>query len=288
MDLTRQWLDQRFRQVRPARPASAVVLVREGPEGPEVLLRHRAGQTPLGRIGFPGGSLIATDTQECRWFGPAPAAWSASLGIVDRRRARQHVVAAARELFEEAGVLLAGRSEGEIVADARGTTWGDAGSSLEHPDLGLPALLGARGLGLRADLLRPIERWSSAPHAHRRFDTVVFAAAVPAQEAAGQDVDVPAAPGWFPARRLLAEPMALPGPAGWMGEAGVVRLDQVATPMTQVLLRRVAAHRTAAAFLLSLASAACCRGPVAQRRLVTEADETDRLWMRVEDAARPC
>lgn len=287
MDLTRQWLAQRFRQVRPARPASAVVLAREGPDGPEVLLRHRAGQTPLGRIGFPGGSLLPSDADACVWFGPSPGRWSASLGLPDRRRARQHVVAAARELFEETGVLLAGRSETELVADARGHTWGGGRSSLERGEEGLPALLAARGLGLRTDLLRPLERWHSAPHSHRRFDTVVFAAAVPDQEPGLPGAEGAVLPGWFSARRVLAEPAALPGPEGWLGEAGTVCLDQVAAPMTQALLRRVAGHRTAAAFLLSLTAGTGRCGQIPERRVVTEPDDgSGSLWMHAEDAAR--
>ena len=113
-DLTRQWLDRRFRQVRPARPGSAVVLVRDGDDGPEVFLRHRAGRTPLGRVGLPGGALIESDADSCPWYGPEPSQWARTFGTTDRRRARQHVVAAVRELHDEAGVLLAGRSDTDV------------------------------------------------------------------------------------------------------------------------------------------------------------------------------
>lgn len=286
MDLARQWLAQRFRQVRPARPASAVVMVREGTDGPEVLLRHRTGNTPLGRVGLPGGSLSTSDAETCRWFGPEPARWSACLGIPDRRRARQHVVAAVRELFEETGVLLAGRSDGDIVLQPRGRSWGGTRASLEQGEAGLPSLLDSRGLGLRADLLRPLERWQCALHSHRRFDTVVFAAALPPQQTASEAAAGASERGWCSARRILEGPVALPGPEGWLGEAGTVRLDQVSTPMTQALLRRVAAHRTAAAFLLSLTEGVG-RGAIPQRTVVTEPDDgSGRLWMHAEETGR--
>ncbi|HAN85397.1 MAG TPA: NUDIX hydrolase, partial [Micrococcus luteus] len=178
-DLTRQWLDRRFRQVRPARPASAVVLVRDGDDGPEVFLRHRAGRTPLGRVGLPGGALIESDADSCPWYGPEPSQWAHTFGTTDRRRARQHVVAAVRQLHDEAGVLLAGRSDTDVVSTARVETWGGGRSSLEEGSESLPHLLAARGLGLRADLLRPVMRWHSAPHVHRRFDTAVFATTTP-------------------------------------------------------------------------------------------------------------
>lgn len=271
-ELTRQWLAQRHRQVRPARPASAVVLVRDGADGVEVLLRHRSGRTPLGRIGLPGGSLVDSDADPCTWYGPAPDEWARALGLADRRRVRQHVVAAVRELFEESGVLLAGPTDMDLVQDARGETWGASRSSLEEGDESLPRLLGDRGLGLRTDLLRGVGRWLSAPHSPRRFDTVVFAAALPPQQELVHRSEGPVLQGWFSARRLLSEPAALPGPDGWLGESGVVALEEVSTPMTQLVLRRVAEHRTAAGFLLAPAG---CRGPVPVVKLRTEAEHDD-------------
>lgn len=271
-ELTRQWLAQRHRQVRPARPASAVVLVRDGEDGVEVMLRHRAGRTPLGRVGFPGGSLVEADAHPCPWFGPSPGEWAHTLGLADRRRVRQHVVAAVRELFEESGVLLAGASDMEVVQDARGETWGARRSSLEHGDAGLPQLLDDRGLGLRTDLLRALGRWQSAPHSPRRFDTVVFAAALPPQQEPVPRPDGPDLQGWFPVVRLLTEPLPLPGPAGWLGEGGRVMLAEVSTPLTQLVLRDVARHRTAAGFLLSLGHG---RDPVPHVRLRTEAEGDD-------------
>ncbi|MDY6055288.1 NUDIX hydrolase [Micrococcus sp.] len=271
--LARQWLAQRHRQVRPARPASAVVLVRDGRDGVEVLLRHRAGRTPLGRVGFPGGSLLESDADPCPWFGPEPAVWSRRLGIADRRRVRQRVVAAVRELFEESGVLLAGHTPDEIAEDARGESWGAHRSSLETGDVGLPEVLRERGLGLRTDLLRPVGRWHSTPHSPRRFDTVVFAAALPPQQRAAGRPDALTHQAWCPVRALLSGPVALPGPEGWLGEEGVAELAAVTVPLTQIVLRRVAGHRTAAGFLLSLGGGGTV---VPEYRLRTAAEPASR------------
>lgn len=286
--LARQWLLQRHRQVRPGRAASAVVLVRDGEAGAEVLLRHRSGRTPLGTVGFPGGSLVESDADPCPWSGPEPAAWSRALGLVDRRRARQHVVAAARELFEEAGVLLAGRSDADVVEDARLDGWGARRSSLEVGDAGLPELLAGQGLVLRTDLLRALGHWHSAPHRPRRFDTLLFAAALPPLQRAAPREDAASHLGWFPARDLLERPLALPGPEGWLGARGVAPLEAVSAPMTQLVVRAVAAHRTAAGFLVSLTSG---RGPVPEYRVRTEAEDDDleagRLWTVAERVVRP-
>ena len=80
----------------------------------------------------------------------------------------------------------------------------------------------------------------------------------------------------------LAGPLRLPGPAGAEGTAP---FDQVATPLTQVIVRRIAAHRTAAAFLLSVTPCAR-RGPVPEYHLVTEAGDDGTPRMRVERATR--
>lgn len=259
------------------------MLVRDGDDGPEVFLRHRVGRTPLGRVGLPGGALTEPDAGPCPWFGPDPSRWAGSLGTTDRRRARQHVVAAIRGLFEEAGVLLAGRTDAEVVPDARGEAWGGVRDSPEAGATDLPRLVDGRGLGLRTDLLRPVARWHSPPHAHRRFDTAVFAASVPpSQTAAARPASAPALQAWVSARRAVAGPLRLPGPVGAHGAAS---LDQVATPLTQVLVRRVAEHRTAAAFLLSL-TGCVGRGPVPEYRLVTENGDDGAPRMRVERATR--
>ena len=67
--------------------------------------------------------------------------------------------------------------------------------------------------------------------------------------------------------------------------SGQTTFDQVATPLTQVIVRRVAAHRTAAAFLLS-ATPCARRGPVPEYHLVTEAGDDGTPRMRVERAPR--
>ena len=55
--------------------------------------------------------------------------------------------------------------------------------------------------------------------------------------------------------------------------------------MTQVMVRRVEAHRTAAAFLLSVTPCAR-RDPVPEYHLVTEAGDDGTPRMRVERATR--
>ena len=77
----------------PVRPAAGVILVREAPPGLEVYLLHRNGRTAFlpGFHCFPGG---AADEEDARLPVARPADDPTLVG------------AAARELFEETGVLL--------------------------------------------------------------------------------------------------------------------------------------------------------------------------------------
>src|SRR6185436_2187806 len=102
----------------PIRPASTVVVLRDGPRGPEVFLvrRHHAIAFMAGAHVFPGGRVDPHDHD-------ADASWCDGLDIARRRipgvspeESVAFHVAAARELFEEAGVLLARNATGEFLA----------------------------------------------------------------------------------------------------------------------------------------------------------------------------
>ncbi|MGI8697445.1 MAG: NUDIX hydrolase, partial [Mycobacteriales bacterium] len=110
--------------------------------------------------------------------GPPAASWTRRLGA-DAGLAHALVCAAVRETFEEAGVLLAGRSTA-AVADPTGGTWPADRAALERHELSLAQLLARRRLVLRADLLAPWSHWITPAAEPRRYDTRFFVAALPA------------------------------------------------------------------------------------------------------------
>jgi 8-oxo-dGTP pyrophosphatase MutT (NUDIX family) len=164
------------------RPASTVMLVRDGAAGLEVYLLRRAGSMAFaaGMSVFPGGRVDPTDSAVAdAWSGPPPG-WFASRMSCPEPLAVAHVAAAIRETFEESGVLLAGPSGGAVVADTTGADWEADRVALEARALGFSEFLHRRGLVLRADLLGPWAHWITPEFEPRRYDTRFFVAALPA------------------------------------------------------------------------------------------------------------
>jgi 8-oxo-dGTP pyrophosphatase MutT (NUDIX family) len=131
-----------------------------------------------GFYAFPGGGVDPGDRPETTCTD-----WAQRLGLPDEQ-ARAVVGAAARELFEEAGVLLAGRR------DEPDHTVGDVADLEEERrrivarDLTMTDLLTERGLRLRDNLLLPWARWITPEFEPRRFDTWFFVALLPEAQTA--------------------------------------------------------------------------------------------------------
>jgi 8-oxo-dGTP pyrophosphatase MutT (NUDIX family) len=167
----------------PAEPrdAATVVLTRAGDQGPEVYLLRR--QTSMAFAGgmcvFPGGGVDPRDFDaSVAWAGPDPSTWAAQLATSEEM-ARALVCAAVRETFEESGVLLAGTSAGDVVADTTGDDWEADRLALEGKELSFTAFLDRRGLVLRTDLLGVWDAWCTPEFEPRRFRTWFFVAALP-------------------------------------------------------------------------------------------------------------
>ena len=165
----------------PARDAATIALLRDAPDGPEVYLlrRVRAMAFAGGMHVFPGGSVDPPDAHAAlAWAGPPPSAFAQAFSC-DEPLARALVCAAVRETFEESGVLLAGRSPQELLADVSTDEWEAERVALEAREQSLSELLTRRGLVLRADLLRPFAHWITPEVEPKRFDTRFFVARVP-------------------------------------------------------------------------------------------------------------
>jgi glyoxylase-like metal-dependent hydrolase (beta-lactamase superfamily II)/8-oxo-dGTP pyrophosphatase MutT (NUDIX family) len=148
--------------------AAAVILVREGEDAREpVIYWARRGDRMVflpGFYAFPGGQRDASDA-EVRVENAADAETAAT------------VACAARELFEELGVLVA--------RGAETLTKGQLASVLDDLTSGrmtFPELLAHYGLHLDAADFQFVGRWVTPPFSPRRFDTFFFLVKCPRKQ----------------------------------------------------------------------------------------------------------
>jgi 8-oxo-dGTP pyrophosphatase MutT (NUDIX family) len=191
----------------PPRPAATVMLVRDGrDDGVEVFLmrRHRAMEFVGGVVVFPGGGVDDRDRNaDIDWHGSPPSWWAERFGV-DEDLALALVCAAARETFEESGVLFAGPADDPdgIVSDAG--VYAAERAALADNSLAFGDFLRSHGLVLRADLLRPWANWVTPKEERtRRYDTFFFVGALPeGQRADGENTESDKA-GWATPEQAL-------------------------------------------------------------------------------------
>ncbi|MGX6603721.1 NUDIX hydrolase [Micromonosporaceae bacterium Da 78-11] len=165
----------------PVRAAATVVLLRPEDQTFDVYVLRRATTMVFGGVyAFPGGGVDQSDR-------PATIRtdWAERLGVPDEQ-ARAIVGAAARELFEEAGVLLAGPHDqpDRTVSDVSSDDWEADRAAVQARELTMTELLRRRGLRLRDDLLFPWARWITPEFEPKRFDTWFFVALLPQAQTA--------------------------------------------------------------------------------------------------------
>lgn len=190
------------------RPAATVVVMRDTREGLAVFLmrRHSAMDFAAGMTVFPGGGVDERDrSADIDWVGPDPSWWAEKFGV-DRDLALALVCAAARETFEECGVLFAGPTDDptSIVSDA--SVYGDSRAALADNSRSFGDFLRREHLVLRADLLRPWANWvTPKEERRRRYDTYFFVGAMPVgQRADGENSESDDA-GWMTAEAAIEE-----------------------------------------------------------------------------------
>lgn len=199
----------------PARPSSTVVLVRQvaSADAWETYLVRRSAQSPVlaDLWVFPGGTLRPDDRSPevarlCVGFSPdrAHAALSRppASPASTPEESLAYFVAAARELFEEAGVLLARLAISNAATRAPSTTLTELRGEVER---GRPFAEALDEVGLELELERLIyyAHWITPEPIPVRFDTRFFLAELPeGQEAAPGPVEL-AEGVWITASEVL-------------------------------------------------------------------------------------
>lgn len=166
----------------PAKPAATVMLLRDTDQDIEVFMlrRTRAAAFAGGMYVFPGGKVDPADGH----------------GDIS------YVIAAIRECFEEAGVLLALDDAGALI--------GDGHPALAHRQAVYDGDVDVRNLCERHDL-RPaiddlvwVSHWiTPVGESSRRFDTRFFVAAAPPEQTSKHDDNETIASVWVRPREAL-------------------------------------------------------------------------------------
>lgn len=158
------------------RDAATVVLLRDGRRGLQtwLLTRRRELAFAAGMSVYPGGRVDPDDGQ-VPLARPARAEEVAAGFGVDVARAHAVLVAAARETFEETGVLLTVPTAPAELENRLETSR----AALEARQHGFAALLAEHGLEVDGDALHPWARWITPEQEPRRYDTFFFVAALP-------------------------------------------------------------------------------------------------------------
>lgn len=173
------------------RDAATLALLRDGDGGLEVLLLRRDPGHVFGANAyvFPGGACDVADrdalTQVCS---------GAELSDVLYR------VAAIRECFEEAGLMVA--LTGDLPDDPARTDLRDA---LNTAQLGWHELLARAGMQMRLDDLVAFACWTTPEGAPKRYATRFFAARAPAGQIAKADGTETVSARWVRPAEALVE-----------------------------------------------------------------------------------
>jgi 8-oxo-dGTP pyrophosphatase MutT (NUDIX family) len=166
---------------------------------------------------FPGGRVDEADYVDPK----ADASWCdgfehavRQLPGIEPRLALAHHVAAVREVFEEAGVLLARDPTAEPGGIAKATTARLAGyrQRVLADAESFRGIIEGEGLRLALDSLVVCAHWVTPARLSRRFDTLFFAVRMPAGQTASHDNGETVESLWVAPRQASEKDLLLPPP----------------------------------------------------------------------------
>jgi 8-oxo-dGTP pyrophosphatase MutT (NUDIX family) len=165
------------------RTSATVLLLRDGPDGLEVLMQQRHEEVGVfsGALAFPGGKVVPADSS---------AQVRARADGVDTHSDDELAFAASaiRETFEECGVLLARETaDGPVVDGERASAAFPDRPALDAGELALGDFLQKHNLRLALDQMTPWSHWITPTFVPRRFDTWFYLAAVPEGQVADSE-----------------------------------------------------------------------------------------------------
>ena len=190
-----------------ARHASTVLLLRDSDRGVEVFMERRHIQSDFvgGAYVFPGGRVDPEDrVDEALCHGLTDREASARLALEEG--GLTFYVAAIRECFEEAGVLLAYDRDGRILDFSDRPVEQHFERLRAELNAGRQSLLdiaAAESLTLATDRISYWAHWITPEGQPRRYDTRFFVARAPGNQTAGHDDHELTSSAWVTAGEAL-------------------------------------------------------------------------------------
>jgi 8-oxo-dGTP pyrophosphatase MutT (NUDIX family) len=185
------------------RPAATVITVRDAANGYEILMLRRNLNSDFvgGAYVFPGGGVDESDA--------GPPAQRLAFGLSDAEASRRlalesgglaYYVACLRELFEEAGLLIACDADGEPVQLSDPESIRRMAASRREVNAGslkFIEMMEREGLLLDLRGLEYVAHWVTPVGPPRRFDTRFFVALTPSDQVATHDAGETVADQWI-------------------------------------------------------------------------------------------
>ena len=172
-------------------PAATVLLVRDCDDELEVLMVKRSKRPPFGNLYvFPGGKIDESDkdlniTNFCNGLNDEQA--SIKLGVDEG--GLSYWIACVRECFEEVGILLAVKNNGEEL-DLNGEDkhkFDNYRRMLLENKISLLEICKKENLSLNLNNIEPFSHWITPEIEIKRFDTRFFIAYIPAKQTERHD-----------------------------------------------------------------------------------------------------
>jgi 8-oxo-dGTP pyrophosphatase MutT (NUDIX family) len=162
------------------RPAATALILRDRPNGLEVFMvvRHHQIEFASGALVFPGGKVDNDD---------ADPDWDSLTAPSPNDLDRAFAIAALRETFEEAGILIAReRGAGALLTAALARRIVAAHRASAPPARFIDVIRGAK-LELATDLLVRFAHWITPVGLPKRYDTHFFIVAAPVDQTGAHD-----------------------------------------------------------------------------------------------------
>ena len=179
------------------RPAATLILLRDGDAGPEIFMLKRSPSAAFvaNAYVFPGGGLDAADHKALdRVTGLTEADANRRLGVDAGGLA--YWVAAVRECFEEAGILIATHESGEPLDPERANALAVHREAVNAGTLAFGELLAREKLAIPAERIAYFSHWVTAPGRPRRFSARFFVARAPQGQHGSHDQGETVASEW--------------------------------------------------------------------------------------------